>query len=381
MKCPKCGYKRQLRDNAYMPRNECPACGAVYSKSGYNPYAQSAHAALPITSQKSPVHESSLQQARARVESKLRKQMEKRLKDERHQQTLARAKQITAAEMRKREEKLKRNQGPPESGPPRASDTLKIDTEAQADTPYHQTAGPEASPPKNKATLAEFSAEDTLSEVLPEDFILEDLSVNDTLPVGKPMQKADASAGISKTKASAKATKRPKRQPSVSPGVDTSNTLTSLADIPDKAPTKTDAASRTPSIRPSVVNAPIDRELADEVSDAAMAHTLGQRAHTALSNGLTGALPIVAWLILTAGLIGAVLSWTTIGDVEASVRHGVVTQSQGAMPLGLLLGFAYLATGVLGFAFFWVTSMMSRQLKDIRRLLLIHPVQTSSTEK
>jgi hypothetical protein len=40
--------------------------------------------------------------------------------------------------------------------------------------------------------------------------------------------------------------------------------------------------------------------------------------------------------------------------------------------LGLLLGFAYLATGVLGFAFFWVSSMIGRQLKDIRRLLIMH---------
>ena len=44
-----------------------------------------------------------------------------------------------------------------------------------------------------------------------------------------------------------------------------------------------------------------------------------------------------------------------------------------SMALGLLLGFAYLVTGVLGFAFFWVSSIISRQLKDIRQLLMLQP--------
>jgi hypothetical protein len=38
----------------------------------------------------------------------------------------------------------------------------------------------------------------------------------------------------------------------------------------------------------------------------------------------------------------------------------------------LLLGFAYLATGALGFAFFWVSSVINRHLKDIRQLLRVH---------
>ena len=90
------------------------------------------------------------------------------------------------------------------------------------------------------------------------------------------------------------------------------------------------------------------------------------------SNGLLGILSSVAWLMLAAGIIGAVLSWTTIGDVEAGMRIAI-PENLSAMPIGLLLGFAYLATGALGFAFFWVSSIISQQLKDIRRLLILQP--------
>ena len=68
-------------------------------------------------------------------------------------------------------------------------------------------------------------------------------------------------------------------------------------------------------------------------------------------------------------MIGALLSWTTINEVEAGARTHVAEGMNG-LPLGLLLGFAYLATGVLGFAFFWVSSLISNQLKDIHNLLL-----------
>lgn len=89
--------------------------------------------------------------------------------------------------------------------------------------------------------------------------------------------------------------------------------------------------------------------------------------------GLARLLPLVAWLILVAGISGAILSWTTLTEAEA----GMQAQHLGignSMNLGLLLGFAYLVTGVLGFAFFWVSSLISRQLKDIRRLLLLQPI-------
>ena len=91
------------------------------------------------------------------------------------------------------------------------------------------------------------------------------------------------------------------------------------------------------------------------------------------SKGMAKLLNAVAWLILVAGVVGAVLSWTTLKSVEANISPGDPVGLNG-LPLGLLLGFAYLATGVLGFAFFWVSSMISRELKDIRRLLLTYPI-------
>jgi hypothetical protein len=90
-------------------------------------------------------------------------------------------------------------------------------------------------------------------------------------------------------------------------------------------------------------------------------------------NWLQRAWPVVAWIFLTVGVVGAILSWSTIGKVEAAVGHSFGSPGPGsALPLGLLLGFAYLATGVLGFAFFWVSSTIGQQLKDIRRLLMMH---------
>ena len=82
-----------------------------------------------------------------------------------------------------------------------------------------------------------------------------------------------------------------------------------------------------------------------------------------------GLLPVVAWLILLAGVVGAVLSWTTLTDVQANIAT-MDNAVDNRLPIALLLGFAYLATGVLGFAFFWVSSMINSQLKDIRRILM-----------
>ena len=80
----------------------------------------------------------------------------------------------------------------------------------------------------------------------------------------------------------------------------------------------------------------------------------------------------MAWLILVAGLVGAILSWTTVPKVQAGTLTGTASGA-GGFPLGLLLGFAYLATGVLGFAFFWMSSLISGQLREIRRLLVLQP--------
>ena len=90
--------------------------------------------------------------------------------------------------------------------------------------------------------------------------------------------------------------------------------------------------------------------------------------------GFLRLMSIMAWLILGTGIAGAVLSWTTISSVQADTLNTPPT-GIGALPLGLLLGFAYLATGVLGFAFFWVSTSIGSQLKEIRRLLVLQPIQ------
>lgn len=84
-------------------------------------------------------------------------------------------------------------------------------------------------------------------------------------------------------------------------------------------------------------------------------------------------LPLAAWLILVAGISGAFLSWTTLTEAAAGMQPRQMVFGN-SIHLGLLLGFAYLVTGVLGFAFFWVSSLISRELKDIHQLLLLQPI-------
>ncbi len=89
----------------------------------------------------------------------------------------------------------------------------------------------------------------------------------------------------------------------------------------------------------------------------------------AKTTGLMRFFQAVAWLILVAGLGGAVLSWITLTDVQAGTQ-AAEAMNAGNLPMALLLAFAYLAIGVLGFAFFWVTSLIGGQLAEIRTILL-----------
>jgi hypothetical protein len=119
-----------------------------------------------------------------------------------------------------------------------------------------------------------------------------------------------------------------------------------------------------------------DEAMEPEVTDPPPAYIAAAsegEARARFGAALRRILPFVAWLILFSGIVGAVLSWTTINNVEAGVSTPV-TNSPNTLPLGLLLGFAYLATGALGFAFFWVSSLINRQLKDIQQQLTMHPI-------
>jgi hypothetical protein len=343
MKCPKCGYKRQLRDDAYVSRKECPSCGTVYSEGSLNPQGIDGQANFPILGAKSAVHESSLIKARERVESRLRKQLENRLKDERHQQTLARAKKIAAAEVRRRQAEWGKKQP--------------------------------------NAALSNISAEDTLAEKLTQSQLNAEIAANDTLPTAKNKKPSNISKGSSTLKSQTKV----KETDSDVVKLNTAKTLGSPASQSTGSISVTSKSSTQPVVPfklkaepSSVADSATFDSMAKPIPQAAMTPAFGHSAQAALSKGLMRVLPMVAWLILMAGIVGAVLSWTTIGDVEASIRSSNLVVGHGVvMPLGLLLGFAYLATGVLGFAFFWVTTMISRQLKDIRRLLVVHPQKIS----
>jgi hypothetical protein len=120
----------------------------------------------------------------------------------------------------------------------------------------------------------------------------------------------------------------------------------------------------------------VDEPIETEASDLPPAYIAEASATPKIGHAgvnLKRLLPVIAWLILFSGVVGAVLSWTTISDVEAGVNISMA-EGRNALPLGLLLGFAYLATGALGFALFWVSSLINHQLKDIQKLLMAHPI-------
>jgi hypothetical protein len=104
MKCPKCGYRRQTRDNAFTPATECPACGIVYSKHETNQPADPMliGSAIRPHLKPSPVDALSLKKARDRVEKRLRKQLEVNIKDQRHEETLKLARRFARQEVRRR---------------------------------------------------------------------------------------------------------------------------------------------------------------------------------------------------------------------------------------------------------------------------------------
>lgn len=324
MKCAKCGYERQSRDDAFVPISECPACGVVYAKheAVVDP-AATLNPARPPHLKPSPVDALSLRKARERVEKRLREKQEARLKDERHARTLELAKRLTSEQIRRRQEERRQNdadnlaagQPPADSSSPGDPANEKMASAAPAPsetatTTHNTVVPPEPANPSVSGTSEQPQAEEP---VLFQDVVAEDAQ--------KPPENG---------------------QPKIY------GALTASRQTEDQTPTEFEK--------------PIPSGL---VAAAASRPSSAYKSR----QGLTRFLPIVAWLILCAGVIGAILSWATINDVQAGVRIPIA-ESMSTIPLGLLLGFAYLATGVLGFAFFWVSSLISNQLKDIRGLLI-----------
>jgi hypothetical protein len=394
MKCLKCGYERQPQDHMYVPATECPACGVVYVKSGAAQPKPSKTATLPTLRKTSPLDESTLKQARQRVEMRLRKKTQSRIKDERHALTLERARRIAAAETSKRLATQNRQQ--PEKEPPREAPCAPLATQ-EDNLPI--TAGnlDSAAPPSITTELASPSLpfantnRNTPPTQEDENKPHETLSEKGTLTLRSSGPSNRPNQGTVQTRAQ-----------NFKPAPTHIDERSHTELIPDekiiirrvpieKSPPKKEeniAMEKTPALqtpkekpRSSIIkkrklsshhshkghakDSPVDREFGSPEDNAFRSD---QRQPS--SSGVMRMLSFVAWLILVAGVVGMGLSWITLGTVEAGI-HSEAPTGLGTMPLGLLLGFAYLATGVLGFAFFWVASLITRQLRDIRRLLLI----------
>ena len=414
MKCPKCGYERQPSDNRFAPATECPACGVVYAKTGSNGSGQP-HVSGTIK-KPSPVNEESLKRARERVEKRLRQQMETGQPDESREQTLQRARVFAADGVRQRQETWKRQQLDKKTEPDdltmaeaaiRVKDpTIDLTAFKDGSLTMFGVIRPEMGPKeandeqskreqssrKSKSSvslsdsLAQLPPGDNLpsekppidaaqSEIEPKPSVAATADVSqisgDTSEVPAPLEKESSSHTLPEAQSTVNTgdnglaqgeeiVKRPAEMP-LDPMVKT--LPPEKGTIPSKIPDVKIDAPAIEEAPPIVVEAPFSID--DRQTQPA---NLAQVENQQSSKGLMGLLPTVAWLILVSGLVGAVLSWTTLNDVQAGVE-GAAPTGTGAIPVALLLGFAYLATGVLGFAFFWVCAMISGQLKDIQRTL------------
>jgi hypothetical protein len=348
MNCPKCGYERQSRDDAFVPPGECPACGVVYSK--HDPADESADAGQQAPAphlRPSPVDATSLRKARERVEKRLREQQEKRVPDDRRAKTLELAKQLASEELRKRQEEWKlAHAGKEESAPADA------DEECLAGLSEAESAVEDASAPDHQTQFEDQVADEMMTATAAEMEATADepaTAMDD--PPGPADDEEPEAAGYCR---------------------DVPESVTE--DELENGPLEADgsAAEEETFIAEASVPAAPETEDSEPPSDIPAAHVaaaaLPRRPKSGSWAGLSRLLPAVAWLILGAGIIGAVLSWTTINEVQAGAQVPMAGGMNG-LPLGLLLGFAYLATGVLGFAFFWVSSLISTQLRDIYHLL------------
>jgi rubredoxin len=357
MKCPNCGYKRQKRDDAFVPATECPSCGVVYSKHEGVPVP-----GLPISSATAPpplrpsaVDPESLKKAKERVEKRLRGRLQDPVKDDRHAQTLELARKLTNSAARNRREK--------------AAQIKTVEKEA---TKNRDPESERDDAPSDDPLLLEDAFGVQLysgqSDVEPETSD-EKAPIHEPTPDNDEVQENNASTDATEDTKNDEFTKNPNTAPPSSNPEDVQVETALLK-------SEQVEANYADELREPANLSSKDESMETEASDLppayiAAASATPKESHTGVN--LKRLLPIIAWLILFSGLIGAVLSWTTITDVEAGVNIPG-TGGQSALPLGLLLGFAYLATGALGFAFFRVSSLIHRQLKDIRRLLMVHPI-------
>ncbi len=393
MKCPKCGYMRQGRDDAFVPASECPSCGIVYSKHDTIAAPTRSPLSAPQTPHLRPsaVDPESLKKARERVEKRLRQRMEARTRDDRYEQTLEIAKKITNDSIHNGQDPvLQALEQKMADTPIDPSDDATVETddpvllEEMVGVQLHTGTDNDASNEEGKTkkteenSLADASGEaSTDQEQAPEEAepVSKDADAVEMAPDADESDETETeSLEVEAVKTKPAASEPEVIEPATEPLTQSDNdypedvrvetvVLTSQLETTD-LPQQAGSEPQTPTDEPPSVDEEIDLPEA-YIAEASNATRFGAN--------LTRLLPMVAWLILITGLVGAVLSWTTISEVEAGINVAASDQKGTALPLGLLLGFAYLATGALGFAFFWVSSMINRQLKDIREILLVHP--------
>lgn len=314
----------------------------------------------PQMNKPSPIHESSLRQARERVEMRLRKQYEKRRQNESHSRTLELARQLAAEGVRKRQAQWAsehdksntatlRTRAEPKQGQ-RPAPAVDAITKTQKSAHFKAPAHRKGSAQKRQTTSGSATLRNNLSSrsrvaksqaVSPQ---TDKEEINGRV-VGKRFSPEKKRATTSKVITIGP---RPQRDPAQSADADTTSILPT-SDQREEIAASAPAAAHRFAVKPA-------------------------------SRGLMRLLSAVAWLILGVGIMGAILSWATMGDVQAGMQGSLVSGPK-AMPMGLLLGFAYLATGVLGFSFFWMASLISNQLKDIRRILLLQVMRPDEADK
>jgi hypothetical protein len=300
----------------------------------------------------------SLKKARERVEKRLRDRLEVRVKDERYAQTLEMARKISAEEFHKRDLR-------PEPDQSKGSETMSVEDQNQR----AESANPENGP--DEALLLE----DMVGVKIHNDV---EVAVEEKAPPDQtePEDSQSNIKAVTETKAPnnasspAEATEEERRDPE---DVQVKTVILSTTEKSVDAAPEENSEYETENAHEGTLE-----ETVEEIP-AHIAAASATAKRSSFGAGLLRLLPVVAWLMLFAGVIGAVLSWTTISDVEAGVKIPV-SNGLSTLPLGLLLGFAYLATGALGFAFFWVASLISKQLKDIRQLLMVHPISMMSEQ-
>ncbi len=383
MKCPKCGYVRQANDNRFAPATECPACGVVYSKTGSN--ASVKPMAATSIKKPSPLNEETLKRARERVEIRLRKQMETDQNDELREQTLQRARIFAADGVRQRQEAWKRRKASEKNEPddltmseaairvkdPTADlEAFKGGALTMFGVVRPQMGSKEVDDEKkpghsHRGTDPSVSLSDSLAQRPPGDDLADDTHPSHSSSPEKEPAAAQAVA-VDVAQGTRKKEKAPsKAEQPLEAARESDKEVVAAPKVEAKAHASDDEAQSTEDETPApAVEAPIEEQ--PEVP-AYIAHAASRQP----GRGLMRLLPTVAWLILVAGLVGAVLSWTTLNDVQANMDLPASIGS-GGIPIALLLGFAYLATGVLGFAFFWVCSIVSGQLKDIQMAIEMH---------